>query len=70
VRLLLFLELFLEIAQIVLEKPRLSSPLLLQHVKFSLKIAVLRLLFGYAFFLSSKFLMTTHDCFQLLGLLL
>jgi hypothetical protein len=46
VRLLLFLELFLEIAQIVLEEPRLSSALLLQLVKFSLKIAVLRPLFG------------------------
>jgi hypothetical protein len=69
----LFLELgvgFLEIAQIVLEESCLSSPLLLQHVKFSLKIVVLHPLFGYAFFLGSKLLVTTHDCFQLLGLLL
>jgi hypothetical protein len=77
VRLLLFLELFLElgvgfleIAQIIFEEPRLSSPLLLQLVKFSLKIAVLRLLFGYVFFLGSKLLVTTHDCFQFLYLLL
>jgi hypothetical protein len=70
VRLLLFLELFLEIAQIVLEEPRLSSPLLLQLVEFSLKIAVLRQLFEYAFFLGSKLLVATHDCFQFLCLLL
>jgi hypothetical protein len=66
----LFLELFLEIAQVVLEEPCLSSPLLLQLVKFSLKIAVLRLLFGYALFLGSKLLVATYDYFQLLGLLL
>jgi hypothetical protein len=36
----------LEIAEVVLEEPRLSSPLLLQLVKFSLKIAALRPLFG------------------------
>jgi hypothetical protein len=70
VRFLLFLELLLEIAQVVLEKPCLSSLFLLQHVKLSLKIAVLRLLFGYALLPSSKLLVTTHDCFQLLGFLL
>jgi hypothetical protein len=52
----LFLELFLEIAQIVLEEPRLSSPLLLQLVKFSLKIDVLHQLLGYAFVLGSELL--------------
>jgi hypothetical protein len=57
VRLLLFLELLLElgvglleIAEIVLEEPCLSRPLQLQLVKLSLKINVLCLLFGYAFF--------------------
>jgi hypothetical protein len=70
VRLLLFLELLLEIAQIVLKKPCLSSLFLLQHVKLSLKIAVLRLLVGYAFFHGSKLLVTTHNCFQFLRLLL
>jgi hypothetical protein len=70
VRFLLFLELLLEIVQIVLEKPCLSSPFLLQHVKLSLKIAVLCLLVGYAFFHGSKLLVTTHNCFQFLGLLL
>jgi hypothetical protein len=70
VRLLLLLELFLEIAQIILEEPRLSSLLLLQLVKFSLKIAVLRPLFGQVFFLGSELLVAIHDCFQFLGLLL
>jgi hypothetical protein len=77
VHLLLFLKLFLElgvgfleVTQVVLEEPCLSSSLLLQHVKLSLKIAVLRLLFGYAFLPGSKLLVTTHDCFQLLGFLL
>jgi hypothetical protein len=49
VRLLLFFELFLElgvglleIAEIILEEPRLSSLLQLQLVKLSLKINVLR----------------------------
>jgi hypothetical protein len=76
-RLLVFLELFLElgvgfleVTQVVLEEPCLSSPLLLQHVKLSLKIAVLRLLFRYVLLPGSKLLMTTHDCFQLLGFLL
>jgi hypothetical protein len=50
VRFLLFLELLLEIVQDILEKPCLSSPFLLQRVKLSLKIAVLRLLIGDAFF--------------------
>jgi hypothetical protein len=59
----LFLDLFLKIAQIVLKEPRLSSPLLLQLVKFSLKIAVLRLLLGYVFFLGGKLLVATHDYF-------
>jgi hypothetical protein len=60
VRLLLLSELLLElgvglleIAEVVLEEPRLSSPLMLQLVKFSLKIDVLRQLFGYAFVLGS-----------------
>jgi hypothetical protein len=69
----LFLELgvgFLEITQVVLEESCLSSPLLLQHVKLSLKIAVFRLLYGYALLPGSKLLVTTHDCFQLLGFLL
>jgi hypothetical protein len=66
----LLLELFLElgvglfeILQIIFEKPCLSIPLLLQLVKFSLKINVLRQLFGYAFFLGSELLVATHDCF-------
>jgi hypothetical protein len=77
VRPLLLFELLLElgvgllkIAEIVIEEPHLSSPLLLQHVKFSLKIAVLHLVFGYAFFLGGKLLVTTHDCLQFLYLLL
>jgi hypothetical protein len=77
VRLLLFFELLLElgvglleIVEIVLVEPCLSSPLLLQLVKFSLKINVLRQLFGYAFFLGSELLVATHDCFQFFGLLL
>jgi hypothetical protein len=77
VRLLLFLELFLEfgvglleIAEIILEEPCLSISLLLQLVKFSLKTNVLRQLFGYAFFLRNKLLVATHGCFQLFGLLL
>jgi hypothetical protein len=60
VRLLLLLELLLElgvslleIAEVVLEEPRLSRPLLLQLVMFSPKIDVLRQLFGYAFVLGS-----------------
>jgi hypothetical protein len=43
----------LEIAEVIFEEPCLSSPLSLQLVKFSLKIDVLRQLFGYAFVLSS-----------------
>jgi hypothetical protein len=60
VHLLLLLELLLElgvglleIAEVILEEPRLSSPLLIQLVKFSPKIDVLRQLFGYAFVLGS-----------------
>jgi hypothetical protein len=60
----------LEVAEVVLEEPCLSSPLLFQLVELSLKIDVLHQLFGYAFFLGSKLLVTTHDCFQLLRLLL
>jgi hypothetical protein len=77
VRFLLLFELLLElrvglleVAEVVLEEPRLSSPLLFQLVELSLKIDVLRPLFGYALFLGSKLLVTTHDCFQLLGLFL
>jgi hypothetical protein len=73
----LFFELLLElgvgllqVAEIVFEEPCLSSPLLLQLVKFSLEINVLRQLFGYAFVRGSELLVTTHDCFQFLGLLL
>jgi hypothetical protein len=69
--LLLFLELLLEIAQIILEKPCLSSfSYFSMSSSLSLKIAVLRLLVGYAFFYGSKLLVTTHNCFQFLGLLL
>jgi hypothetical protein len=60
----------LEVAEVVLEEPHLSSPLLFQLIELSLKIDVLCQLFGYALFLGSKLLVTTHDCFQLLGLLL
>jgi hypothetical protein len=60
----------LEVAEVILQEPRLSSPLLFQLVELSLKIDVLRPLFRYALFLGSKLLVTTHDCFQLLGLLL
>jgi hypothetical protein len=77
VRLLLFFELLLElgvglleIAEIILEEPRLSSPLQLQLVKLSLKINVLRQLLGYAFFLGSELLVATHDCLQFFSLLL
>jgi hypothetical protein len=75
--LLLFFELLLElevglleVAAIIFEEPHLSSPLLLQLVKFSLEINVLRQLFGYAFVLGSELLVATHDYFQFLGLLL
>jgi hypothetical protein len=58
--LLLLFELLLElgvgllkIAEVILEEPHLSSPLLLQLVKFSPKIDVLCQLFGYAFVLGS-----------------
>jgi hypothetical protein len=44
----------LEVAEIVFEEPHLSSPLLLQLVKFSLEINVLRQLFGYAFVLAAS----------------
>jgi hypothetical protein len=64
VHFLLFLELFLEIPQVVLEKPCLPSTFLLQHVELPLQIAILRLLVGYAFIQGSKFLVTTHNCFQ------
>jgi hypothetical protein len=77
VRLLLFFELLLElgvglleVAEIIFEEPRLSSSLLLQLVKFSLEINVLRQLFGFVFVLGSELLVATHDCFQFLGLLL
>jgi hypothetical protein len=43
----------LKIAEVILEEPHLSSPLLLQLVKFSPKIDVLCQLFGYAFVLGS-----------------
>jgi hypothetical protein len=67
----LFFELFLElgvgllkIAEIVLEEPHFSCPLQLQLVELSLKIYVLRLLFGYVFFFCSELLVATHDCFS------
>jgi hypothetical protein len=59
----------LEVVEVVLEEPRLSSPLLFQLVKLSLKIDVLHLLFGYALFHGSKLLVTTHNCL-FLGFLL
>jgi hypothetical protein len=62
--LLLFLELFLEIAQVILEEPCLSSPLLLQLVKFSPKIYVLRQLLGYVFVLGSELLVATTTAFS------
>jgi hypothetical protein len=77
VRLLLFFELLLElgvglleVAEVTFEEPCLSSPLLLQLVKFSLEINVLRQLFRYAFVLGSELLVATHDCFQFLSLFL
>jgi hypothetical protein len=49
---LLLLELFLELGvgllevfQVILEQPSLSSSFLLQYIKLSLQIAILRLLF-------------------------
>jgi hypothetical protein len=72
VRLLLFLELFLElrvgfleVSQVVLEEPCLSSPFLLQHIELPLQIAVLRNLVGYALIQGSKLLVTTHNYLQL-----
>jgi hypothetical protein len=44
----LFLELgvgLLEVFQVILEQPSLSSSFLLQYIKLSLQIAILRLLF-------------------------
>jgi hypothetical protein len=53
---LLLLELFLELGaglfevfQVILEQPSLSSSFLLQYIKLSLQIAILRLLLGDAF---------------------
>jgi hypothetical protein len=69
----LFLELgvgLLKIAKIVLEKPCFLCPLLLQLVKFPLKIHVLSVFFYYTLILCSEFLEATHDCFQLLGFFL
>jgi hypothetical protein len=70
-RLLLLLELllelgvgFLEVSQVILEKPCLSSPFMLQHLELPLQKAVLRNLLGYALIQGNKFLMTTHNCFQ------
>jgi hypothetical protein len=66
----LFLELrvsFLEVSQVVLEEPCLSSLFLLQHVELPLKIVVLRQLLGYALVFGSKLPVTTHNGFQLLG---
>jgi hypothetical protein len=52
---LLLLELFLELGvglfegfQVILEQPSLSSSFLLQYIKLSLQIAILRLLLGDA----------------------
>jgi hypothetical protein len=77
VRFLLLFELLLElrvglleVAEVILEQPHLSRPLLFQLVELSPKIDVLHQLFGYALFLGSKLLVATHDCFQLLRLLL
>jgi hypothetical protein len=53
----------LEVAEVVLEQPCLSCPLLFQLVELSLKIDVFRLLFGYALVLGSKHLVTTQGCF-------
>jgi hypothetical protein len=73
VRRLLFLELFLELGvcflevlQVVLEQPSLSSPFLFQHVELPLQIAILSLLLGYALVQGSQFLVTTHNRSQLL----
>jgi hypothetical protein len=47
----LFLELrvgFCEVFQVILEQPSFSSPFLLQYIKLSLQIAILRLLLGDA----------------------
>jgi hypothetical protein len=70
VRFLLLFELLLElgvglleVAEVILEQPHLSRPLMFQLVELSLKIDIFRLLFGYALVLSSKLLVTTHDCF-------
>jgi hypothetical protein len=60
----------LEVAEVIFEEPHVSSPLLLQLVKFSQEKNVLCQLFGYAFFLGSELLVATHDCFQFLDLFL
>jgi hypothetical protein len=65
-RFLLFLELLLEIPQVIPEKPCLLSTFLLQHVELPPQIAILRLLIGYALVQGSKFLVTTHNRSQLL----
>jgi hypothetical protein len=77
VRLFLLLKLFLElevgllkIAEIVLEKPCFSCPLLLQLVELSLKIYVLSVFFLHALILRLEFPEATLDCFQLLGFFL
>jgi hypothetical protein len=73
VRFLLLFELLLElgaglleVVEVILEEPHLSSLLLFQLVKLPLEIDVLRQLFRYALLLGSKLLVTMHDYFQLL----
>jgi hypothetical protein len=70
-RLLLLLELllelgvgFLEVSQVILEEPCLSSPFMLQHLELPLQKAILRNTLGYTLIQGSKFLVTTHNYFQ------
>jgi hypothetical protein len=60
----------LEVLQVVLVQPSLSSPFLFQHVKLPLQIAVFRLLVGDALVQGSQLLVTTHNRAQLLRFLL
>jgi hypothetical protein len=65
----LFLELgvgLLEVLQVILEQPSLSSSFMLQHIQLSLQIAVLRNFFGDALVQGSYLSRITHNRAELL----
>jgi hypothetical protein len=60
----------LEVLQIILEQPSLSSSFVLQHVQLSLQIAILGNLLGDALVQGSQFSRVTHDRVEFLRFLL